>query len=110
VVIGGSAVYPGAENELQNYRAPSVSAYSYVGYLLGPLVPALGISGTYYRGKDRDRGLDSETRPPWLVSANASLEWSTDWLALMMGLSIPYHTGSGVQPYTIGAGLALSPF
>lgn len=108
-VLGGTLVYPGAENLLENYRAPSASAYSYAGYLLGPLVPALGISATYFLGKDRDRGLPSDERPAWLVSANASLEWSNDWLALLVGLSLPYHS-SGLQPYTLGAGLALSPF
>ena len=109
VVLGGSLVYPGAENELNNFRAPSASTYAYAGYLLGPLVPALGISATYYRGQDLDRGMPSDSRPPWLVSANASIEWSTDWVAFLVGASLPYHA-SGLQPYTVGAGLALSPF
>ena len=109
VVLGGSLVYPGGTNDLDNYRAPSASTYAYAGYLLGPLVPALGVSATYYRGQDRDRGMPSETRPPWLVSANASLEWSTDWVAFLVGASVPYHT-TGLQPFTVGAGLALSPF
>ena len=108
-VIGGTLVYPGEANELENYRAPSASVYAYAGYLLGPLVPSLGISATGYSGKDRDRGLASDDRPPWLVSGNAALEWSTDWMALLVGVSVPYHP-SGLQPWTAGIGLALSPF
>jgi hypothetical protein len=109
VVIGGVVSYPGQANELENFRAPSGTAYSYAGVLLGPVVPALGLSATAYWGADRDRGLPSDERPPWMVSANASLEWSTDWLALLVGASLPYHT-SGLQPWTAGLGLALSPF
>ncbi len=108
-VIGGTLVYPGAVNDLENYRAPSASLYGYAGYLLGALVPSLGLSATVYRGADRDRGLASDERPPWQVSANAALEWSTDWLALLLGASIPYHT-SGPQPWTVGVGFAVSPF
>jgi hypothetical protein len=108
-VLGGTVVYPGKENDLENFRAPFASVYGYVGYLLGPLVPSLGISATNYFGQDRDRGLPSDERPPWMVSANGSLEWSTDWVALLAGVSLPYHV-SGLQPWTVGFGLALSPF
>jgi hypothetical protein len=108
-VIGLSATYPGGENSMQNYRAPSASAYSYVGYLPGSLVPALGLSGTAFYGNDRGRGLENAERPPYMVSVNASVEWSTDWIALLAGVSQPFWT-SGRQPWTAGVGLALSPF
>ena len=63
-VLGGSLVYPGETNSIENYRAPSGSVYGYVGYLLGPLVPAVGVSATGYYGADRDRGFPSDARPP----------------------------------------------
>ncbi len=109
VVIGGVVSYPGRANQLENFRAPSGTVYSYAGYLLGPVVPAIGVSATAFWGADRDRGLASDDRPPWMLSANASLEWSTDWVALLVGASLPYHV-SGLQPWTAGVGLALSPF
>ena len=101
--------YPGRANQLENFRAPSGTVYSYAGYLLGPVVPAIGVSATAFWGADRDRGLASDDRPPWMLAANASLEWSTDWVALLVGASLPYHV-SGLQPWTAGVGLALSPF
>ena len=89
-VIGAVGSYPGGENAIRNYRAPSATAYGYVGYLLGPFVPALGISGTVYQGPDRDIGLASDARSNAMVAGNASLEWSTDWLAILAGISLPY--------------------
>jgi hypothetical protein len=108
-VIGGSANYPGQVNDLENFRAPSASVYGYVGYLLGAVVPAVGISATAFWGEDRDRGLASDGRPPAMVAANVSLEWSNDWLAILAGLSQPFWT-NGRQPWTAGLGLALAPF
>jgi hypothetical protein len=109
VVLGGTLVYPGKVNAIENYRAPFGSLYAYAGYLVGPLVPSLGIAATGYYGQDRDRGLASDDRPPWMLSANASLEWSTDWVALLVGMSVPYHP-SGLQPWTAGVGFAVAPF
>jgi hypothetical protein len=108
-VIGGTVSYPGGANDIENYRAPSASVYGYAGYLLGPLVPALGVSATAYAKADRDRGLDSDTRPPYFVALNGSLEWSTDWVALLAGVSLPFYK-TGLQPWTVGIGLSLAPF
>jgi hypothetical protein len=106
-VVGGVLSHPGGENQLENYRAPSGTVYGFLGYLLGPLVPAIGVSGTAFWGADRDRGRDSAERPAWMVSGNVSLEWSTDWAALLVGASLPYHS-SGLQPWTAGVGVAVS--
>ena len=108
-VIGAAGSYPGAVNDLENYRAPSGSLYGYVGYFLGPFVPSVGVSAIGFLGEDRDRGLPSDSRPPYMVAANASLEWSTDWVALLAGVSQPFWT-TGRQPWTVGLGLALAPF
>jgi hypothetical protein len=108
-VIGASGTYPGGVNDLGNYRAPSASAYGYVGYLLGPFVPAAGLSGTFYKGADRDVGLASDGRANAMAALNASLEWSNDWIAILAGASLPY-SHSGLEPWTAGLGFAIAPF
>lgn len=108
VVVGGALSYPGRENSIENYRSPSLSVYAYAGYLLGPLVPAIGASVTGFAGHDRDRGLPNE-RPPVMFSPSATLEWSNDYIALLAGISLPFSY-TGVQPWTVGLGLTISPF
>ena len=90
VVLGGVGSYRGGENKLGNYRAPSGTAYSYAGFYLGPFVPTLGLAATAFNGHDRDR-TEEENSALFLVAANASLEWSTDWIAILVGASLPYQ-------------------
>jgi len=108
VVIGGAVNYPGGQNDLENYRAPSASLYGYAGYLMGPLVPALGLSATAFRDHDRDRGQDSD-RALAMAALNGSLEWSNPWVAVLAGFSLPYSR-NGLEPWTLGLGLAFAPF
>jgi hypothetical protein len=125
VVLGGLASWRGGENSLGNYRAPFASAYSYAGYFLGPFVPALGLALSGFFGPDRDRGLEQDV-PLLLASANASLEWSNDWLAVLLGVSLPVglyakksqmtgglrpeQSSTGIQPWTAALGVSVSPF
>jgi hypothetical protein len=88
VVLGGTANWRGGENQHGNYRAPTASLYSYVGYLLGPLVPAAGLSLTGFAGPDRDRG-SPQAVPGATLAAHLSLEWATDWMAVLVGTSLP---------------------
>jgi hypothetical protein len=108
VVLGATLSYPGRENDLQNFRAPSATAYGYAGYLLGPLVPALGLSVTGFQGHDRDRGFASE-RALVMGAISGSLEWSSDWVALLVGVSLPFSS-NGREPWTAGLGVAVAPF
>jgi hypothetical protein len=108
VVLGGAVNYPGGENDLQDYRAPSARVYGYAGYLMGRLVPAVGVWATAFAAHDRDRTLPSE-RPMFMAAANASLEWSSDWIAVLAGFSLPVAKG-GLQPWTAGVGFAVAPF
>jgi hypothetical protein len=63
--------------------------------------------------------------PLVLASANASIEWSTDWIAILAGVSLPFglyakaptgegvsamKTGTGIQPWTAALGVSVSPF
>jgi hypothetical protein len=124
LVLGGLAGYRGGENELANYRSPFASVYGYAGYFLGPLVPALGVSLSGFLKPDRDRGTEQDV-PLVLVAPNASIEWSTDWLAVLVGISVPiglYGKKSmveglkqgpsitGIQPWTLAVGVSVSPF
>jgi hypothetical protein len=108
VVLGGTVNYPGRQNAIENYRAPSATLYGYAGYLLGPLVPALGVSLTGFSGHDRDRNEPSE-RALVMAAGNASLEWSTDWVAVLVGVSVP-ASSNGLEPWTAGLGVSLAPF
>lgn len=121
-VLGGTVAYRGGENELGNYRSPSGSLYSYVSYLFGPFVPAFGVSVNGWQDHDRDRGGAQET-PLFSVAGSASLEYATDWAALLIGASLPYQydgiekdaNGRAQNPWRMGewlfgVGLALAPF
>jgi len=120
-VLGASANYRGGKNKVHNYRAPSASYYSYVGYFLGPFVPAAGISVTHFTGHDRDQDTPMAT-PLASFAANASLEWSSDWIAVLVAGSYPYGYHGHMKsestdfkvwralPWTVSLGIALSPF
>jgi hypothetical protein len=120
-VVGGTASYRGGTNKVHNYRAPSATIYGYVGYFLGPLVPAAGVSMTGYTGHDRDQDTPMST-PLASVAANLSLEWSADWIAVLVAGSVPYgYNGNllaegtqvskwGFLPWTVSLGIAVSPF
>jgi hypothetical protein len=121
IVVGGSGTWRGGENKIANYRAPSASTYAFVGYFLGPLVPAMGLSLTGFTGHDRDRS-QPENSGLYLISPTFSLEWSTDWIAVLAGASFPYQydgihelDGARKSPwgwgaYTVTLGVAFAPF
>ena len=123
IVLGGAVADRGDENSLRNYRSPTGSLFAYTGYFMGPFVPAIGLSFTHFLKADRDRGQDQDV-PLTLVAANASIEWSTDIVAILAGVSVPYSLrgtppaqdtlGSakvtGLQPWIAAIGLSISPF
>ena len=125
IVLGGVAGWRGGRNALANYRAPFASAYGYAGYFLGPFVPALGLSFTGFPKPDRDRTLEQDV-PLLLLAPNASIEWSTDWIAVLVGVSLPIGlyakksamveglmsnpSSTGLQPWTAAVGVSVSPF
>jgi len=121
IVVGGSFAYRGGENSLGNYRAPSGAVYGYSGYFMGPWVPSLGLSLQHFFGVDRDRGLDQQVQL-WSVAGTFELEWSNDSLAILGGVSLPLGWDErgvvdgansnpvGLQPWTVGLGVTVSPF
>jgi hypothetical protein len=122
VILGGTAGYRGGKNSEHNYRAPGGSIYSYVGWFVGPLVPVLGATLTGFRRQDEvgDNG-ETVNAPVATASANASLEWSNDYVALLLGAQFPYALRGKdwgdpaaphykLQPWTLSLGISVSPF
>ena len=110
VVLGGSLSYRGGENELGSYRAPAAGLWGYGGYFLGPFVPALGLSLNQFFKHDRDRTLEQDAALTTLAG-NLSLEWSSDYVALLVGASVPYSVpGFDLQPWIAALGVTFSPF
>jgi hypothetical protein len=123
IVVGGVAAWRGGENaKLNNYRAPTASVYGYSGYFLGPFVPSLGLVLSGYKGHDIDQN-SPQTTPLVSLAAQAAIEWSTDWLALMLAGSVPYkydgvrsdESGQprspwGFMPWTVSLGVSVAPF
>ncbi len=121
-VVGGTASYRGGTNDAHNYRSPSGTVYGYVGYFLGPLVPAVGLSITGFKDHDRDQDTPMRT-PLYSFAANLSIEYSVDWIAFFLAASIPYgydgykldDSGNARSPWlflpwTAAFGIAASPF
>ena len=125
IVLGGLASWRGGKNDLGSYRAPMASLYGYAGYFAGPLVPAFGLTLSGFPVPDRDRGIDQDV-PLLLLSPSLSLEWSTDWIALLGAFSLPFGlyakesstpqslrigpNPTGIQPWTATIGVSVSPF
>ena len=111
-VLGASVSHRGGENRLGNSRAPNASLYGYSGYLLGPFVPAIGLSLTAAAAADLSLGEPLDT-PRLIAALNGSVEWSTDWLAILLGMSFPYgRTSAGLssEPWVLSIGIGTSTF
>jgi len=123
MILGAVGSYRGGQNApLENYRSPSATGYYYAGYFLGPFVPAVGLSVTGFQHHDRDLSQD-ENSGLLVMAPNFSLEWSTDWMAVLAGVSFPYQydgitqDANGVSrspwgwaPWLAALGVAFSPF
>ncbi|HEY0706173.1 MAG TPA: hypothetical protein VGG33_05215 [Polyangia bacterium] len=117
-VVGGNVNWRGGENDLGSYRAPSAGVWGYTSYLIGPFAPAVGVTLTGFAGRDRNQTSVQGT-PLLSAAANASLEWSTDWIAILLGASLPYdYVGDndafkgadGWGAWVVGLGVAVAPF
>jgi hypothetical protein len=122
VVLGGVAAYRGGENRLGNYRAPSATGYAYAGRFVGPFVPAVGLALTGFAGHDRDR-TEEERTALVSVAPSLSIEWATEYFALLLGGTIPYQydgfdkdsegrprTPHGFGPWMVALGISVAPF
>jgi hypothetical protein len=120
VLVGGAANYRGGRNAAANYRAPGATVYGYAGYFLGPLVPALGLNlvGQTQQDTRGDFGENLNT-PVFAGAAQASVEWSNPYVAVLLGAYVPvallnenWHTSGhfNLQAWVVALGLSVSPF
>ncbi len=122
VVLGGFAADRGGHNELDNYRAPTAGVYSYTGYFMGPFVPSVGLILSGFKGHDVDENSEQFT-PLVSLGVQASLEWATDWVAVLVAVSRAYKYDGvtldessqprspwGFMPWSFALGLSLAPF
>ena len=61
-------------------------------YLVGAFAPSVGLTLTGFAGKDHDK-LQEQAMPMTVVSPSLSLEWSSDWIAVLANLTTPYEYG-----------------
>jgi len=85
--------------------------------------PALGLTLNRFFGVDRNLGADQQ-ETLFTLAGSFSLEWSTDWIAILGAVSLPYgwdvggkqdQGGAnplhpGWQPWSVGLGVTMSPF
>jgi hypothetical protein len=111
LLLGAAASWNGWENEIGDWRSPSATAFAHVGYLLGPWVPAAGLTLFAKPRHDRERYAErpASRDPRVMVVPSLGIEWSSAWLAVLpaatMGLS-----PNGVESLTIGVGVSSSLF
>jgi hypothetical protein len=121
MVLGGAGGYRGGTNSIGNYRSPSASLWYYAGYFLGPLVPVGGVTLTGFTKQDTTGGFgETLNAPVCTVAANGSIEWSTDYVAVLLGATFPYAlrgdnwsmSGRDYRwlSWTVALGLSFSPF
>ena len=120
MLVGGAANYRGGKNSAHNYRAPGGTLYGYAGYFLGPLVPALGLNLVGQTRQDTRGDFEENLNTPVLAgAAQASVEWSNPYVAILLGTYIPvallnenWHTSGHfqLQSWVVALGLSVSPF
>jgi hypothetical protein len=121
-VVGGFAAWRGGHNELDNYRAPTAGLYGYTGYFVGPFVPSFGLILSGFKGHDYDQNSE-QTTPLVSLGFQGSLEWATDWVAVLVAVSRAYKYDGmpfdesqqprsqwGFMPWTFALGVAFAPF
>ena len=110
IVLGALASYRGGTNEFGSYRAPMGSVYAHAGYIMGPFVPALGLTLNGFAGHDLDRTLEQDS-PLGTLGGSASIEWSNDYVAVLVGGSLPFRLPEFTrEPWIVALGVAVSPF
>ena len=111
VLLGGTVSYGGWENSIGDFRGPTTTAYAHAGYMLGPLVPAAGVTlyGKFLRDRQRGEDKADDVDPLFLVVPSLSLEWSRDWLSVLLFTSTSFSY-NGFEGASVSLGVATSLF
>jgi hypothetical protein len=110
MIFGGTAGYNGWENSIGDWRAPSVTGYSYLGYIWGPFVPSAGLTlfGKFLHDHERGEDRPADKDPLFMVVPNLALEWSMDYLALLLYASTSFsYNGFESVSATLGVSTSL---
>ena len=111
MLMGGTLNYGGWENSIGDWRAPSATASTHVGYIVGPLVPSAGLTLFGKPVHDRERGANrlASNDPLFMMVPTLGLEWSSDWVAFFLAgtLGLSAH---GLESTTLGLGVSSSLF
>ncbi len=91
-------------------RGASVTGWSHFGFIAGPFMPSVGLTVIGKMQKDVERGEVMDQ--PWvLVPLSASLEWSSDYLAVLATAQAPLNVQSKVfDSWMVGLGVKASLF
>jgi len=111
MIFGGTAGYNGWENSIGDGRSPSATAYGHVGYIRGPLVPAAGLTlfGKFLHDRERGEDRPDDMDPLFMIVPSLSLEWSIDWLALLLYTSSSFSY-NGFESVAVTLGFSTSLF
>ena len=108
MIFGGNVFYSGWENSIEergnDFRGSGAAGYVYAGYMLGPFVPSFGLNLTTKVTGDRGDGLPQAGQPMVMVSPTVAIEWSTDWLAVLLSASLQLSLFEGSEALFGGAG------
>jgi hypothetical protein len=108
MIFGGNVFYSGWENSIKergsDFRGSGASGYVYAGYMLGPFVPSVGLNLTAKITGDRENAFPLQHQPMVMASPTVAVEWSTDWLALLLSFSMQLSLFEGSDPLFGGAG------
>jgi hypothetical protein len=111
MLMGGTINYGGWENSIGDWRAPSATASTHVGYIVGPLIPSAGLTLFGKPVHDRERGTSRAASgdPLFMMVPALGLEWSSDWIAFFLAgtLGLSMH---GLESTTLGLGVSSSLF
>jgi hypothetical protein len=108
MIFGGNVFYSGWENSIKerggDFRGSGAAGYVYAGYMLGPFVPSFGLNLTTKVTGDRGDGFPQPGQPMVMVSPTVAIEWSTDWLAILLSASTQFSLFEGSNALFGGAG------
>ena len=107
MIFGGSYSYNGGENDAGDYRADTVSAYSYVSYKTDTMVHSVGLNLSYALAYDRNLGTEIIDQPPFICGLLYGLEFSFPRFPVFLSLGANFSE-NGFEGYSAAVGVMTS--